>query len=71
MTEDNITTNVQLENGNPAFAKPVLGAVPFTRLFPFWKLSLKILFWIVSANHLKYTGEQLEGNTPNKELANF
>jgi site-specific DNA-methyltransferase (adenine-specific) len=28
MTEDNITTNVQLENGSPAFAKPVLGAVP-------------------------------------------
>jgi site-specific DNA-methyltransferase (adenine-specific) len=26
MTEDNITTNVQLENGNPAFAKPVLCA---------------------------------------------
>ena len=28
MTEDNITTNVQLENGSPAFAKPVLPAVP-------------------------------------------
>ena len=27
MTEDNITTNVQLENGSPAFAKPVLWAV--------------------------------------------
>ena len=27
MTEDNTTTNVQLENGDPAFAKPVLGAV--------------------------------------------
>ena len=26
MTEDNITTNVQLENGSPAFAKPVLCA---------------------------------------------
>jgi site-specific DNA-methyltransferase (adenine-specific) len=26
MTEDNNTTNVQLENGNPAFAKPVLCA---------------------------------------------
>ena len=26
MTEDNITTNVQLENGSPAFAKPVLYA---------------------------------------------
>jgi len=26
MTEDNITTNVQLENGSPAFAKPVLAA---------------------------------------------
>jgi site-specific DNA-methyltransferase (adenine-specific) len=25
---DNLTTNVQLENGSPAFAKPVLGAVP-------------------------------------------
>lgn len=24
MTEDNTTTNVQLENGSPAFAKPVL-----------------------------------------------
>jgi hypothetical protein len=24
MTEDNNTTNVQLENGSPAFAKPVL-----------------------------------------------
>ncbi len=28
MTKDDITTNVQLENGSPAFAKPVLGAVP-------------------------------------------
>jgi hypothetical protein len=27
MTEDNITTNVQLENGSPAFAKPVFGVV--------------------------------------------
>ncbi len=27
MTEDNITTNVQLENGSPAFAKPVLAEV--------------------------------------------
>ena len=26
MTEDNITTNVQLGNGSPAFAKPVLAA---------------------------------------------
>ena len=26
MTEYNITTNVQLENGSPAFAKPVLAA---------------------------------------------
>jgi hypothetical protein len=26
MTEDNTTTNVQLENGSPAFAKPVLPA---------------------------------------------
>lgn len=26
MTENNTTTNVQLENGNPAFAKPVLYA---------------------------------------------
>lgn len=25
--KDNNTTNVQLENGNPAFAKPVLCAV--------------------------------------------
>lgn len=25
--KDNTTTNVQLENGSPAFAKPVLGAV--------------------------------------------
>jgi hypothetical protein len=30
MTEDNITTNVQLENGSPAFAKPVLAAVFFS-----------------------------------------
>jgi hypothetical protein len=28
MKEDNITTNVQLENGSPAFAKPVLYEVP-------------------------------------------
>ena len=28
MTEDNNSTNVQLENGSPAFAKPVLPAVP-------------------------------------------
>jgi hypothetical protein len=27
MTKDNNTTNVQLENGSPAFAKPVLGVV--------------------------------------------
>ena len=27
MTEDNTTTNVRLENGSPAFAKPVLAAV--------------------------------------------
>jgi len=27
MTEDNTTTNVQLENGDHAFAKPVLAAV--------------------------------------------
>ncbi len=26
--KDNTTTNVQLENGSPAFAKPVLPAVP-------------------------------------------
>jgi site-specific DNA-methyltransferase (adenine-specific) len=34
MTEDNITTNVQLENGSPAFAKPVLyaGAVDKARI---------------------------------------
>jgi hypothetical protein len=28
MIEDNNTTNVQLENGNPAFAKPLLYEVP-------------------------------------------
>jgi len=28
MTEDNLHTKVDLENGSPAFAKPVLGAVP-------------------------------------------
>lgn len=34
MTENNITTNVQLENGSPAFAKPVLyaGAVEKARI---------------------------------------
>jgi site-specific DNA-methyltransferase (adenine-specific) len=30
MKEFEHTTKVDLENGNPAFAKPVLGAVPFT-----------------------------------------
>jgi len=30
MTKLEYSTNVDLENGNPAFAKPVLGAVPFT-----------------------------------------
>ena len=29
MTEDNTTTNVQLENGDPAFAKPLLWAVRY------------------------------------------
>ena len=33
MTEDNTTTNVQLENGSPAFAKPVLAAVPFSEVY--------------------------------------
>ena len=33
MTEDNTTINVQLENGSPAFAKPVLGAVPSTIVY--------------------------------------
>ena len=28
MTKLEYSTNVDLENGNPAFAKPVLGAVP-------------------------------------------
>ena len=31
--KDNITTNVQLENGSPAFAKPVLAAVPFSEVY--------------------------------------
>lgn len=30
MTEFDLHTKVDLENGSPAFAKPVLGAVPFT-----------------------------------------
>ena len=30
MTEDNLHTKVDLENGSPAFAKPVLGAVPLS-----------------------------------------
>jgi len=30
MTKLEYSTNVDLKNGNPAFAKPVLGAVPFT-----------------------------------------
>ena len=33
MTEDNTTTTVQLENGRPAFAKPVLAAVPFSEVY--------------------------------------
>jgi site-specific DNA-methyltransferase (adenine-specific) len=33
MTEDNTTTNIQLENGSPAFAKPVLAAVPFSEVY--------------------------------------
>lgn len=33
MTEDNTTTNVQWENGSPAFAKPVLAAVPFSEVY--------------------------------------
>ena len=31
--KDNTTTNVQLENGSPAFAKPVLAAVPFSEVY--------------------------------------
>ena len=31
MTEDNLHTKVDLENGSPAFAKPVLGVVPSTK----------------------------------------
>ena len=33
MMKDNNTTNVQLENGSPAFAKPVLAAVPFSEVY--------------------------------------
>ena len=33
MTEDNITTKVDLENGSPAFAKPVLPAVPSSEVY--------------------------------------
>ena len=31
--KDNTTTNVQFENGSPAFAKPVLAAVPFSEVY--------------------------------------
>jgi len=31
MTEDDLHTKVDLENGSPAFAKPVLAAVFFSR----------------------------------------
>ena len=33
MTEDNLHTKVDLENGSPAFAKPVLAAVPFSEVY--------------------------------------
>ena len=33
MTKLEYSTNVDLENGNPAFAKPVLGAVPFSEVY--------------------------------------
>lgn len=33
MIKDNTTTNVQLENGSPAFAKPVLPAVPSSEVY--------------------------------------
>lgn len=33
MTEDNLHTKVDLENGNPAFAKPVCAAVPFSEVY--------------------------------------
>ena len=33
MTEDNLNTKVDLENGSPAFAKPVLAAVPFSEVY--------------------------------------
>ena len=42
MTEDNITTNVQLENGSPAFAKPVLAAVFFSLIISTLENILKI-----------------------------
>jgi len=28
MTEDNLHTKIDLENGSPAFAKPMLGSAP-------------------------------------------
>jgi site-specific DNA-methyltransferase (adenine-specific) len=33
MMKDDLTTNVQLENGSPAFAKPVLPAVPSSEVY--------------------------------------
>lgn len=40
--KDNNTTNIQLKNGNPAFAKPVLGAVASTSIHSEQKKKIKI-----------------------------